>query len=104
MSTSLPEEYDPKTGTFRPIASPARSFGANSSSEIASGRRPEKPTRPVAGGLSESGQKFGVFYEIFEHAARTKTAKRIETGTKVVILVIFGLLMYEAISYRLALG
>ena len=89
------EEYDPKTGTFRPIRKPAPA------------RRP--PPRPAAGaariaGLSETGQRYGVAFEVFEAPLKSNGAKYASWVSMAVIAVIFVLLLYEAISYRLSLG
>lgn len=95
------EEYDPATGTFRPIPrapaqKPHEVYGARAKAVAAS--------RPRIAGLSESGQKYGVFYEIFEHGLKSNSAKYLVLATKIMIAVIFALLVYEAVSYRLALG
>lgn len=96
------EEYDPATGTFRPISKAPK----GKPHQVYSGARAKpaaaKPSGPT--GLSESGDKYGVFYEVFEHGLKTDGAKYMVTGAKIVMAVIFALLLYEAISYRLALG
>jgi hypothetical protein len=115
MATSGAEEYDPATGTFRPIrrasVTPAqhKTAQAYQPKRTASGPRRaagnQKPAeRPQLSGLSESGNKYGVFYEMFEGAAMSPTGKILHTASKVVIAVVFLLLIYEAISYRLAQG
>jgi len=95
--TSGAEEFDPATGEFRAISRPAQ---------------PKRRTAPAAAkprpreiaGLSESGNRYGVFYEIFEGAAMSPAGTALYRGAQVVIAVIFVLLIYEAVSYRLALG
>ena len=93
------EEFDPETGTFRPIAT-RRPAPADPSP-----RRPMGSVKPaMATGLSEHGQKYGVFFEIFEHAAMSRGGTIMYRGAQVVIAVIFVLLIYEAVTYRMALG
>jgi hypothetical protein len=90
------EEYDPETGEFRPIRKAHFPVSARPSADRA-------PIPPRVTGLSESGEKYGVFYEIAESGLRTRGARIAEIGSKIVIVVVFLLLLYEAISYRLAL-
>ncbi len=94
------EEFDPKTGTFRPIQKPAAARRA----APRAAPRPTAAARKAAGGLSETGERYGVFYEAFEHAFKTDSAKYAEWVAKGVIVVVFLLLLYEAITYRAGLG
>lgn len=94
---SFAEEYDPATGTFRPIADPA------AKAPPPRARKPAAPRRKATG-LSESGERYGVIYEVFEAGLKTDTAKYAVWASYAVIVVVFVLLLYEAITYRLALG
>lgn len=92
--TSGPEEFDPATGQFRAIRrAPA--------APVAPRRKPAAPRRIA--GLSEEGNRYGVFYEAFEHAARSPAGTAAYRVAQVVIALVFILLVYEAVSYRLAL-
>ncbi|MEO0622535.1 MAG: hypothetical protein AAFU49_19255 [Pseudomonadota bacterium] len=97
------EEYDPATGTFRPIrkkpaGKPHQVYSAKAARQGAA----PKPRRVT--GLSESGERYGVFYEIMEGGLKSDSAKYMVMGAKIVMAVIFALLVYEAVSYRLALS
>jgi hypothetical protein len=89
------EEFDPKTGTFRRIRKtdiqPRRKAAA-------------KPARPYNPALSEEGNRYGVAYEIFSHAAKSPAGTAAYRGAQVVIAIIFVMLIWEAVSYRMALG
>lgn len=90
------EEFDPATGTFRRISRPVQPPRR---------REPKTKARPrQIAGLSESGNKYGVFYEIFEGAAMSPAGTALYHGAKVVIAIVFVLLLYEAVTYRMALG
>ena len=93
------EEYDPKTGQFRPLRKVRQPVSARPSAS----RAPVRPASPRATGLSETGEKYGVFFEIAEAGLKTRSARVLELGAKVVIVIVFLLLLYEAISYRLSL-
>ncbi|MEM9147060.1 MAG: hypothetical protein AAGC57_12765 [Pseudomonadota bacterium] len=101
-ASSDAEEYDPATGTFRPI----RKRPVGKPHQVYQRRKPAataaKPRRVP--GLSESGERYGVFYEIMEGGLKSDGAKYMVMGSKIVMAIIFALLLYEAISYRLALG
>lgn len=95
------EEFDPKTGTFRPISPrPQRA--------VAAARQPKRDLRPNRATLQEAmadgDQRAGVLFEIADSALRSRTMKWAEWGAKAIIAIVFLLLVYEAISYRLALG
>lgn len=109
------EEFDPATGKFRPIARKGAMQPAplNPSPRMKNARpaaykvrsRPNPADRaPGTSGLSESGERFGVFYEIFEHAARSPAGNVAHKVSLVVIAIVFVLLMYEAIAYRISQG
>jgi len=95
--TSGAEEFDPATGEFRAISRPVQPPRRKP-------RTPAKPRPREIAGLSESGNRYGVFYEIFEGAAMSPAGTALYRGAQVVIAVIFLLLVYEAVSYRMALG
>ncbi len=86
------EEYDPATGTFRPIGQKSRVTAA------------PKPAPAGSDGLSETGKRYGVLYEVFEDGLKSPSAKYMEYGAKAIIVIVFLLLLYEAISYRIALS
>ncbi|MGF1500623.1 MAG: hypothetical protein ACFBSD_02315 [Paracoccaceae bacterium] len=67
--------------------------------------QPEQPAASQAqpGQLSESGERFGVFYEIFEAGFRSRSALWLERAALAFMALVFVLLVYEAITYRLAL-
>jgi len=100
------EEYDPKTGTFRPIGKKPAPMRATT------GRRPPPPPKEererlgrmqgttTAEALSQGGRGHDVAYDMFKGAFDSPSAKRLELGAKIVIGVIFLLLLWEAISYR----
>lgn len=90
--TSGAEEFDPATGEFRRIRKTQRPIG-----------QAETRKRELAG-LSDSGNRYGVFYEIFESAAMSPAGTALYRAAQVVIAVVFVLLLYEAITYRMALG
>lgn len=101
MASTDAEEYDPATGEFRKIRKPSavRPAPMNPSPKVARPARPQQLS-----GLSDAGNRYGVFYEIFEGAAKSRSgtvAYRVSQG---IIAVVFLLLLYEAITYRLAQG
>lgn len=96
------EEYDPATGTFRPIAKQPAAKPHQIYREKRAAVAAAQPRRVT--GLSETGEKYGVFYEVFEHGLKSDGAKYMVLGAKAIIAVVFVLLLYEAISYRLALS
>lgn len=100
--TSGAEEFDPATGEFRAIKRPVQPAPRKTAKAKPAKAPPPRP-REIAG-LSESGNRFGVFYEIFEGAAMSPAGTALYRGAQVVIAVIFALLIYEAVSYRIALG
>ncbi len=87
------EEFDPKTGTFRPIRKP-----------VAPRRPAPKPAPRKIAGLSETGQRYGVAYEVFEAGLKSDGIKYAVWVSKGIIVVVFLLLLYEAITYRINLG
>ena len=95
--TSGAEEYDPATGAFRAIRKrPARGPAAGASRSRAAPPRPD--------GQSSAPSRSDIFYEISAHALRSPGGTLLYRGSMVVIAVVFVLLVYEAVSYRLALG
>ncbi|MEM1342958.1 MAG: hypothetical protein AAGI34_00095 [Pseudomonadota bacterium] len=97
--STLAEEFDPITGSFRPIKGAITASARKPVKQTAPDPRPAKIT-----GLSENGQRYGVFFEAFEHAAKSPMGNMLYRGAQAVIVVAFLLLMYEALNYRLALG
>ena len=93
--TSGAEEYDPATGEFRAIRKPPAREPAASPARAA-------PLR--TDGQSAPASRSDVFYEISAHALRSPGGTLLYRGSMVVIAVVFILLVYEAVSYRLALG
>ncbi|MGF1447481.1 MAG: hypothetical protein ACFBRM_14960 [Pikeienuella sp.] len=90
MSTA--EEFDPTTGTFRPIAKPnAAAPGA-----------PRAGT-PTGGASRPEISRYGVLFDAFEDGMKSDGAKYVELGAKAIIVIVFLLLLYEAISYRISL-
>lgn len=103
MASSEAEEFDPKTGEFRkiPAKRTVRPAPMNPAPKVA---RAAGANRPQVSGLSESGNRYGVFYEIFEGAAKSPAGKAAYRVSQGIILVVFLLLLYEAVTYRMALG
>lgn len=101
MSTGA-EEYDPKTGTFRPIRprppAPPRSAATPARREL----RQTKASLQEA--MSDGNERAGVLYEIADSALRSPTMKWAELAAKIIIAIVFLLLLYEAVTYRLALA
>lgn len=95
--TSGAEEYDPATGEFRAIRK--RPAGG---SVAGAGRSRAVPLRTE--GQSPAASRSDVFYEISAHALRSPGGTLLYRGSMVVIAVVFVLLVYEAVTYRLALG
>lgn len=103
------EEYDPKTGTFRPIARkkpaparrPAPQRGRREPGRESLGRM-EGAT--VTEALAQSGRGHDVAYSMFKAAFDSRSARIMEWGAKIFIVVVFLLLLWEAVSYRLTLS
>ena len=105
--TTGAEEFDPETGGFRPIGQKATMKPAPMNPAPARRSLPWNAGRAEPGhitGLSGNGNRFGVFYEVFESAAMSTGGTVLYRAAQVIIVVVFVLLLYEAITWRLSQG